>query len=62
MIYKKESNEYVKDGKAIYIVNHFLFNKLIYQTISYTTNIKIRDNLGENTTPNNVAIKGFSND
>ena len=62
MIYKKESNEYIKDGKVIYIVNYFLFNKLIYQTISYTTNIKIRDNLGENTTPNNVAIKGFSND
>lgn len=62
MIYKRESNEYVKDGKAVCIITYSLFNKVIYQDVRYTTNVGIRKSLGENTAPNKSTIKGFSND
>lgn len=62
MIYKRESNEYVKDGKAICIITYSLFNKVFYQDIRYTTNVEVRENLGENITHNQSIVKGFSND
>ena len=62
MIYKRESNEYVKDGKAICIITYSLFNKAIYQDIRYTTNVEVRESLGEDVAPSKSVIKGFSNE
>lgn len=62
MIYKRESKEYLEKGKAICNITHYLFNKPIYQDIRYTTNVNVREGLGEGKNTNKTSIKGFTND